>query len=273
MNKLATLPSLAVAPLESQVMAACQAAKATGKDYALKAIIAGQMLLEFRAQMARVGTSTNPNGRNQHSEGEGFLAAVAKFGINHKTAYSWMECAERVARAGLGMNTSGAFPPAIEIEGAAPMLLSHALTAPEKGLPEEALTFRQAIFDFMADHTLADAACAVADGSSPGKRITLAAGGKVHGGKGSAKRSDRKDFARFVLENLEVLSSHIARWPKLSAAQKTEMGAFLRAALLGQEVATARRPKPVKFPLWPEEVCELAIETLRERLRERKGKA
>lgn len=213
-----------IAPKEQQVIAACREAAQQGQDYALKALIAGQLLIEHRASLCHDG-KPSPNGRNQHSEGEAFGAWIEKQGIAARTAYRWMDAAERVSRAQLGIALHKPFSSVIEIEGGGAMALSQALTLPEAKLPEAALEYRQGVLDFMADHTLGEAARAVFDGESDGKRITLAAGGKKKGGQGG----DRKAFDEFAKTKLKHLTTFLNQ--KLTVNQKAQIVAAFDRSL------------------------------------------
>lgn len=224
MNKLSTITH-AVAPTETIVLKACHDAAHAQNDYALKALIAGQMLLEHQAAMTPLSHS-GTTGKFVAKKDDGFQVWLEKKGIAKTTAYRWMQAAERVARAQLGIPMHKEFSSVIEIEGAAPMSCSHALTAPEKNLPEEARRFRQAIFDFMADHTLNEALSAVVDGESDGKRITLAKGGKTKGGKGSGDRKAFDEFAKTKLKHLTTFLGH-----KLTVNQKAQIVAAFDKAL------------------------------------------
>lgn len=214
-----------IAPKEAKVIDACRVAKSAGEDYALKALIAGQLLLEYRASLCHDG-KPSPNGRNQHSGGDGFGQWIEQQGVAERTAYRWMEAAERVCRAQLGIPLAKPFTPVIELEGGGTISLSAALTKAEGQLPAEALRFRQGVFEFMADHTLGEAARAVFDGESDAKRITLAAGGKT---KGGTKGEDRKAFDEFAKTKLKHLSTFLGH--KLTVNQKAQIVAAFDQAL------------------------------------------
>lgn len=205
---------------KKDVFAAVDAAFSAGEDYALKALIAGQLLMEYREQL-RVSHDEKPsiNGRNQHSEGESFTKEIeAHYPKSVATVYRWIQAADRVSRAQLGLDLDAPFKPVIEIGDGKTISLSQALTLPEKQLPAQARNFRQGIFDFMADHTLGEAARAVFDGDSGAKRITLAAGGKKKGGKGSG---DRKAFDVFAKTKLKHLTTFMGQ--KLTVNQKSQI--------------------------------------------------
>lgn len=218
-----------VAPKETQVIAACREASHAGHDYALKALIAGQLLIEQRASMIDShGENRFAHGGKGREEGDQFTKWVAKQlpEVSQPTAYRWMQAAERVSRAQLGIPLHKEFSPVIEICGGETMALSAALTLPEAKLSEAARNYRQGIFEFMADHTLGEAARAVFDGESGAKRITLAAGGKTKGGKGTG---DRKAFDEFAKTKLKHLTTFLGQ--KLTVNQKSQIVAAFDRSL------------------------------------------
>lgn len=212
-------------PAESAVLAACARAQADLNSASLSCLIAGQLLAEHRAAMARTSHDgkSSIHGRNQHSQDEGFLEWLDDNGLSKTTAYRWMDIAGRVAKLSLGLQTMDAVPDYIDIEGT--VTLSQALTAAEGDLTGKALKFRQAVFEFMADKTLSEALAACSDGESDPKRITLAAGGKRHGG---TRGEDRKAFDEFTRRKLKHLTTFFSQ--HLSSGQKGEIvAAFNRA--------------------------------------------
>jgi hypothetical protein len=215
-----------IAPKETQVIAACKEALNAQNDYALKALIAGQLLLEHREAIAPSRHSGATGKFVAKTDEESFTKWIEKQGVAVRTAQRWMQAAERVCRAQLGIPMHETFSPVIEIGNGQTMSMSQALTLPEGKLAGPARAFRQGIFDFMAEHTLSEAATAVVDGESDGKRITLAAGGKKKGGKGSG---DRKAFDVFAKTKLKHLTTFMGR--KLTVNQKAQIVAAFDAAL------------------------------------------
>ena len=210
------------------VIHACRTAFEAQNNYALKALIAGQCLLEYRENL-NVSPSCHDGMTGRFLDkkpADRFDAWVERQipDISRRTAYRWMEAAERVGRVQLGLRAHEDFTTTIEIEGAAPMPLSQALTLPEEALPAEALAFRQGLFDFMADRTLNDALNAVVDGESAAKRITLAAGGKKQKGQG-----DRKAFEEFTERKLKHLTTFFRA--KLHTNQKAKIVTAFHSAL------------------------------------------
>lgn len=215
---------------ESRVLAACQAAARAEADYATKAVIAGLLLLEHRQALCSCHSGTGKTNdvirHNQHtSSDKNFTLWIERNGIAKRTAYRWMGAAECVARLQLGLQTAEPLLPYIDVEGVS-VPLSQALTAPEAELPPKAMAFRQGVFDFMSDKTLAEAMTAALDGESPAHRITRAAAGKLHGG---TRGEDRKAWHTFVAEKLSDVGSHLKHWRSFTADQKTAtLEAFTR---------------------------------------------
>lgn len=229
------------------MLAACAAAATAEYDYVLKVVIAGQMLREYRDEMARVCHSGKPsiNGRNQHSEGDNFSSWLEANGVASRTAYRWMDLADRVARLGLGINAHRDYATVIEIDGA-PVALSQVLLTPEKELAGAALKFQQGVLAFMEDKTLSEAMRAVADGASAGKRVTLAAGGMT---KGGTRGEDRKAFDIFTKQKLGNLTTYLGH--KLTVNQKSAIVTAFGAAL----------------EVWPRWVLEALAEKCRTELK------
>ncbi len=211
---------------ERRIVDAYQSARRAEADYATRALICGQLLLERRVEMcsSHNGTSTALR-RNQHSDGESFEAWLESVGISKTTGYRWMEAAERVARLQLHIPAADDFSPFMEIGGEA-VPLSLALTAPEHELSAEALAFRQGVFDFMADKTISEAINAAVDGDSPASRISRAGNGKQKGGAGT---QDRKEFEKFTATKLKHITTFVTQ--KLSTTQKGLIAAAFAVAM------------------------------------------
>lgn len=214
------------APSENEILVALQNVKRAGEDYAIKALIAGQILLEYKAALPPLSHSETTGKFVAKKEDDRIGSLFDKVGLSRPTGYRYMQAAERVGRVQLGIPMHEPYRPVIDIDGAQSLSLSHCLTAPEKSLPEEALRYRQGVLDFMADHTLGEATRAVLDGDSDAKRITLAAGGKSKGGKGSG---DRKAFDVFAKTKLKHLTTFMGQ--KLTVNQKAQIVAAFDAAL------------------------------------------
>lgn len=212
---------------EQRIVEAYNSARRAEADYATKALICGQLLLEHRASLASFSHNgkSSISGRNQHSGESGFSDWMESVGISKTTGYRWMDAAERVARLQLHIPAAEAFQPYLDVGGEA-VPLSMALTAPEQELSAEALKFRQGVFDFMADKTISEAINAAVDGDSPASRISRAANGKVKGGAGT---QDRKEFEKFTATKLRHITTFVTQ--KLSATQRSLITAAFVAAV------------------------------------------
>lgn len=213
-------------PSENEIISALQNVKRAGEDYAIKALIAGQILLEYKAALPPLSHSGTAGKFVTKKEDERVASLFDKAGVARSTGYRYMQAAERVGRVQLGIPMHEPYRPVIDIDGERSLSLSHCLTAPERSLPEEALKYRQGVLDFMADHTLGEATRAVLDGDSEAKRITLAAGGKSKGGKGSG---DRKAFDVFAKTKLKHLTTFMGQ--NLTVNQKAQIVAAFDVAL------------------------------------------
>lgn len=202
-------------PNESRVLHACREADAADRTAAIKKLVAGMMLAELRETFSPCAHSGHTGRFVEKTEQDSWLKWLETNGLKRQTVDRWMEAAERIGRAQLGIAMSEDYRPVIEVDGAQSMSLSQALTLPEADLPAEALEFRQGLLDFMADKSLSEAVASVLDGESPAHRITRASGGKAHGG---TRGEDRKAFERFTQEKLKHLTTFFAA--KLHVNQK-----------------------------------------------------
>jgi hypothetical protein len=242
------------------VRAAVVSALAAVDNARQQCIIAGYLLNEAKSHLfGRVASSLLPsaNGRNQHSDSPGWheWLEVNVPEVSRQTAETWMRAAANVAKA-LASDTT------YDIEAEA-IPMSRLLTAPVEELSDAAREYRQAWFDFTADKTIKDCLNAVTVDGDPAHRTDRAINGKTKGGKGG----DRKAFERFAVIKLRELNEHLSHWKTMSALQRAEITAAFVAALGGGEVKPAWSSVPVKFDLWPADLCEAMAEALRLRLK------
>ena len=260
------VPSSLAVQSDEAIISACQEAASAEVNYALKALFAGQLLIEKRHALAITCHGGKSYAMRDHTKPES-----AQFGkwlesvvIASRTAYRWIDCTERVMRHHLGLTMGDDLPAAIEIEGVA-MPLSQVLMLPEARLPAAARKLHQDVFDFMQDKSLGEAARAAFGGDSAASRITRAANGKTRGGTHDA--DDRKDWPKFVGVSLKTLNSHVSHWDSMSAVQRAEITSGLVALCTGGEYKPAHTRSPIQFGLWPQELCEAMAESLRLRLK------
>jgi hypothetical protein len=280
MNKLTTHNSQLSTLQESTVLAACRDALGAQANFALKALIAGQLLIEYRWQLLDRGHLvhrglgvSNVWYKGNKSPDDKFYVWIESHGFSLTTAKRWMEVASRVSRRALGLRLDDELSPVIDVESslehpASSIALSLALTADEKSLPPKALQYRQGVLAFMEDKTLSEALRACMDGESEAKRVTLAAGGKASGG---SRGEDRKDFPRFIAKNLLSFSGNLRGWEKWRAnhpAQHAAVAGVLRTFLVtGGQVVSHREGHKTDVSAWPLSFCELLQSLLKERLR------
>lgn len=252
---------------DKHIIEAYHSAAKAESDYAIAVIHCACLLREKRAALEMTchsGKSYHKNDRTKPESAQ-FNVWLDSVGIPSRTAYRWIESAERVLAVQLKINVGQPVPVVIDVDSEA-MPLSRALLANPEDLTGKAKQLNQSFFAFMRDKTLAEAVRACVDGDSPAHRISRAGHGKV--GKHSGGSGDRKDIPRFALEKLEHLNTFLNGWAKLPAGQRAELLGIFKAAVSGGEISFRTRAVPTKFDLWPEEVCEVMIEALRLRLRE-----
>ncbi len=205
-NTLATVPRRPVSQIphraefgiscnDASVLTAVKEAFDVGGKFAVKAIIAGQLLLEKQASL-------------KHGEWGPWIAKnlPAK---SQDTITRWMAAAERVSKA-LSLHS------VIDIQAET---ISSVLTLPEAELSERGREARQLFLDFTADKTISDCLRDVADGSSPDHRISRAANGKGDDALNRSKNCDRKDFPKFIQDNLKCVTAHLKHWKIFTPAQ------------------------------------------------------
>ena len=211
-----------------------------------KCIAAGQLLNELKAT---------------HGHGD-FMELVLQTvpEISHDTAGRWMRAAANVLKA---------LPPmaAIDIEA------SVILATPDAELTKDQLEWKQGWFTFTDGKTIKECLNSVfVDGDEP-HRIDRAINGKTKGGAGG----DRKDFPLFVAVKLKDMGQHFGisvsrdgreqgHWKGMSEKQKTEIKSALVAAINGGELHLQGR-KTFQFKRWPEDICRVMQDALRDRLK------
>lgn len=200
---------------DAEIISACRSAIEAEINYAFKALVAGQLLIEKRTSLAMTshsGKSYQKTDRTKPEDAQFGLWLKAS-GLPNSTAYRWIDCTERI----MGFHQIGDSN-YIDIEGS-PVLISQVLTLPEDRLSADALDLRQSVFAFMADKSLGAAVRAAIGGDSPAHRITRAGNGKL---KGGTNIEDRADYPEYIRRALSALSAHLAghgknheaRWAK-----------------------------------------------------------
>jgi hypothetical protein len=220
---------------DKQIHCAYNEALAAGGQFAVKAIICGQMLSEKKAFVGHGnwGKWLEQNFQEKH----------------RATVCRWMNAADRVTQA-LGIN-EGQWQigegQVIDVES---QTLSSILTLPEAELDTNAQKARQLFLDFTSDKTIADCLRDVADGTSPDHRIARAANGK---NKGGHKGEDRKAWDEFTQKRLSQVNEHLSHWESYSAGQKDKVLGYFETAV----------------SKWPAPLLEHLREQIKEELKSR----
>jgi hypothetical protein len=232
---------------EKRARTACLEALASLEKASSKCLLAGHMLNALKDE--------TPHGE--------FMKVVERIlpEITDQTANIWMRAAANVARALPA-------PPAIDVEGE--VTPWDMLSMPDSELGEEGRKWKQQWFAFMEDKTIKECLEGVFVYGDEGHRVDRAINGKTKGGAGG----DRKDFPLFVAVKLKDMGAHFKHWGGMSETQRMESLDVVRAAILGDEAMLRGRGRkePFKFAGWPEEVCQVAMETLKERLKTAKAR-
>ncbi len=220
---------------DAQIIAACQSAANAEVDYAMQALIAGQMLIEKRASMSPSSHDGKTGRFNPKADQDNFGKWLESHRIPVSTAYRWIDCADRVMRSRLGLSMIDDIQPYIEVEGTV-IPHSQILTLPEAELPDAARKLRQDVFGFMQDKTLGEAARAAFGGDSPSHRITRAANGKA---KGGTRGEDRKDWPTYIARHLSDVTGLLGcneknrekRYADMTAGQRQKIEDAFATAL------------------------------------------
>lgn len=225
MKSLTKRPTL-TPTADKVIIDACAAAADAEVNYATKALIAGQLLSEKRHSLMTCHDGKSSWTDKNKPDHQQFGLWLSTHGIPQRTAYRWMECAERVLRLHSGATMDQEWQPYLDVESQV-IPYSQVLTLPEADLPERARTLRQNVFEFMEHKSLGEAARAALDGHSPGKRITLAGNGLSKGG--THDHDDRKAFDKFATVKLQHLTTFFDR--ELTTAQQGRIAAAFEAAM------------------------------------------
>jgi hypothetical protein len=224
----------------TRIREACLSALKARDDAVQKAISAGQLLNDFK--------DTIPHGT--------FMEWRQKYlpEISNDTAERWMRAASNVIKA------LPPVPDAIDVE----VSISQILTLPEAELSETQREWKQQWFDFTENKTIKECLAGVFVDGDAASRVDRAINGKTKGGAGG----DRKDFPLFVAVKLKDMGAHFAHWRGMTETQRTEVKEVIRSAILGDaSTLRGRNRKPFAFQTWPDEVCVVALEALKDRLK------
>lgn len=190
--------------------------------------------------------------------------------VHYTTAWRWMAAAANVFTVVEDKTYEIGDSPGdrvIDVEG---IPVSEMLNTPDDELPEGAREWKQAWFDFTANKTIKQCLAGVfvdGDGDARASHVFSGLTSPRAGGGG-----DRKDFADFTLRKLKHISTFFGSWEGMPERQRTEIKDEFTAAICGEEYKLRGRPGddhrvPVRFEAWPEDVCLVALEAIKARLK------
>lgn len=234
MKSIATTKNASPSTIVKQLRPICLEALEACENASQKCLAAGQALNEAK----------------EICNGD-FMDLVAKElpEVTHRTATTWMRAAANIAKA------LPPVPDSIDIEASA------ILTLPDAELSDEAREWKQQWFDFTADKTIKECLNGVFVEGDEAHRVDRAVNGKTKGGAGG----DRKDFPLFVAVKLKDMGVHFSHWSGMNTTQKAEALNALKSAITGEPINLRKRN--FNFTPWPDEVCELALEALKARMK------
>ena len=190
--------------------------------------------------------------------------------VHYTTAWRWMAAAANVFTVVEDKTYEIGDSPGdrvIDVEG---IPVSEMLNTPDDELPKGAREWKQAWFDFTANKTIKQCLAGVfVDGDDESRSKHVFSGLTARGAGGGG---DRKDFAKFTLKKLAHLSTFFGGWEGMPERQRTEIKDEFAAAICGQEFKLRGRTGSEKTPMtaftpWPEDVCEVALDAIRARLK------
>ena len=230
-------------------------------------LIAGQALNEARAALTQ---ARGRHGTFDTTGDDGFMEFVKKNlpEIHHDTANRWMRAAHKVLRAVIGGDLPEDEPLLSRFDVPVSVLLGDAGDNPT----DEQREFRDAWFEFTSNKTIKACLGGVFVDGEDSVRADRAINGATMGGSGG----DRKDYPAFALTKLRHISTFFGSWGTMTERQRTEIKDEFAAAICGEEYNLRGRTQhdemvpPVRFEPWPEDVCEVALEALRARMKTRK---
>jgi hypothetical protein len=248
-NQLQEAPKFAHIVTDEMALMAYKNAIAAGCDYAQKALICGQILIEMRSEMTPF--SHDEKTGKFAAKKDGFVKRLEElFGEKSvATLYRWIGAAERVNKA-LGLSEGQWALGNGEVIDIDAQPMSAILTLPEAELAEPARKARQMFFDFTADKTIADCLRDVADGTSPDHRIARAANGKT---KGGTRGEDRKAWDEFIRRKLRNIDEHVSHYEKFS----------------GKQIENLEKDLKISVSKWPTAVLDYLGDEIKEELKKR----
>jgi hypothetical protein len=177
--------------------------------------------------------------------------------IHVRTAQRYMVAARNVLKA-IGEPLSA--------DGHEEIAITEILETADDELGEDLRAWKVKWFTFLERRTVNECIAGVVVDGDESHRIERAINGATQGGAGG----DRKDFSLFTARKLGHVCAHLGHWSGMTEIQRSEIKQVVAAAISGGEQALRRDGKVqwVKFEEgWPEEVCQVAMEAIKARLR------
>ena len=229
-------------------------------------LAAGQALNEARAAFSR---RRGQGGEfAEWDDGNGWAEFVKKNlpEISDETARRWMKAAANVMRVvgdGQWQNSAGQV---IDVEA---ISFSKILATADDELSADSREWKQTWMDFTERKTIKECLAGVfveGDESSRSERAMNGLTARQTSG------AERRDYPEFALRKLRHLSRFFGSWSTMTEHQRTEIKSEFVAAICGEEFKLRGRPgeehfKAVEFEAWPVELCEVAMEALRARMK------
>ncbi len=214
-----------------QVKNAVETAKKAGIHYTIRALIAGQTLLEYRAAVnykSHGGTVKVNKNKSSSEVKRGFDDVLESLSIARTTGYRWMEAAQRVAGAVWPHR-----PPALQDNGlvqiGGSLVRISALIDPASDSASEAeADERDRYFALIADKTLKDCLRGIIIDGNDAHAFTRAHNGQRANGAGFNGKS-RKDFATFMAGHAKLLFGHASHWENMPQPDRTRALAGMMA--------------------------------------------
>lgn len=243
-RKYDTMSHLNDAVRKDRARAACLQAVETVKKAVEKCVFAGHALMEWK---------------NGYEHGT-FLDMLERGlpEVSVRTAQRWMVAARNVIKA-IGEPPAGA--PGHES-------VTELLAAEDGKLDKEGREWKARWFEFLEGRTVNECIAGVVVDGDEAHRIERAINGSTLGGSGG----DRKDFSLFVARKLGHACAHLGHWDGMTESQRSEIKLVVAAAISGGEQMIRRDGKTVALKFeegWPEEVCKVAMEAIKSRLKNR----
>ena len=247
------------------------------RKHSLKfALMAGQLLWEWRQQLSFCACKNNGIDAQPDPTAQEWLASQG-FNVPAWTISRWKSFASRAMAFLLnevGGTESGRVT--MELDGEL-FRISDVLTRPESDCTPAMLKFRASLDALLSDATLVQASEVLLGGQSDGRRLTLAANGKKHGGY---RGENRRNYSLYVAVRMNGMAQNVERWEKFVIKNPFEadnMREAMRTVIMGGRfLAQCNFPKDgakadtflVESKGWPKGFRKMMLSVLKESFRE-----